>query len=66
MPSKWCRPPNLRSLISNTGRNALNAEGLKNVVAVQLDVTDPATIAAAKETIEQSEGRLDVLVNNAG
>jgi NAD(P)-dependent dehydrogenase (short-subunit alcohol dehydrogenase family) len=39
---------------------------LKNVVAIQLDVTDTATIDAAKQTIEQNEGRLDVLVNNAG
>ncbi|KAJ2933408.1 hypothetical protein H1R20_g3705, partial [Candolleomyces eurysporus] len=47
-------------------QNKINAEGLNNVVAVQLDVTDTATIAAAKETIEKNEGRLDVLVNNAG
>jgi NAD(P)-dependent dehydrogenase (short-subunit alcohol dehydrogenase family) len=33
--------------------------------ALQLDVTDPATIAAAAETIHKELGRLDVLVNNA-
>ncbi|TFK74732.1 NAD(P)-binding protein [Pluteus cervinus] len=33
---------------------------------VQLDVTSPASITAAKEFIEKEEGRLDVLVNNAG
>ncbi|WP_183976400.1 SDR family oxidoreductase [Tunturiibacter gelidoferens] len=33
---------------------------------VQLDVTDPASVLAAKETIETEVGRLDVLVNNAG
>jgi NAD(P)-dependent dehydrogenase (short-subunit alcohol dehydrogenase family) len=34
--------------------------------AVQLDVTDPASIAAAAERICNEFGRLDVLVNNAG
>jgi NADP-dependent 3-hydroxy acid dehydrogenase YdfG len=33
---------------------------------VRLDVTDAATINAAKETIEKAEEKLDVLVNNAG
>lgn len=33
---------------------------------VHLDVTDDATVDAAMRTIEQREGRLDVLVNNAG
>ncbi|KDR82468.1 hypothetical protein GALMADRAFT_206338 [Galerina marginata CBS 339.88] len=43
----------------------LLADGLKTVKFVLLDVTDPATIQAAKETIEKGEGKLDVLVNNA-
>ncbi len=34
--------------------------------AVQLDVTDKASIAAAAEHIGKTFGRLDVLVNNAG
>ena len=30
-----------------------------------LDVTDPASIAALRETIERDRGRLDILINNA-
>ncbi|WP_405055713.1 SDR family NAD(P)-dependent oxidoreductase [Kribbella sp. NBC_01505] len=33
---------------------------------IQLDVTDQASVEAAAKTIQQAEGRLDVLVNNAG
>jgi NAD(P)-dependent dehydrogenase (short-subunit alcohol dehydrogenase family) len=33
---------------------------------VQLDVTDDGTVATAAEEIRRREGRLDVLVNNAG
>src|SRR4029077_11313089 len=45
-------------------------EAAKNVgvtaCAVQLDVTNHASIAAAAERIRNELGRLDVLVNNAG
>jgi NAD(P)-dependent dehydrogenase (short-subunit alcohol dehydrogenase family) len=34
--------------------------------AVELDVTDPARIAAVVEDVLQRRGRIDVLVNNAG
>jgi NAD(P)-dependent dehydrogenase (short-subunit alcohol dehydrogenase family) len=37
-----------------------------DVHVVQLDVTDPASIAAAATRIDATHGRLDVLVNNAG
>ncbi|KAF8073572.1 hypothetical protein FPV67DRAFT_753723 [Lyophyllum atratum] len=43
----------------------LKAEDL-DVKLVQLDVTDLKSVAAAKDVIEKAEGRLDVLVNNAG
>ncbi|KAF8967027.1 hypothetical protein BDZ97DRAFT_561364 [Flammula alnicola] len=44
----------------------LQAEGFKTVKFILIDVTKLPTIQAAKDTIEKAEGRLDVLVNNAG
>lgn len=52
------------------GRGAAAAAALAglglDVRFVHLDVTDPATIAAAAELIEAEYGRLDILINNAG
>lgn len=47
------------------GEAAAKAIGV-NAHAIQLDVTDEVSIAAAAERIEAEFGRLDVLVNNAG
>src|SRR5581483_9435405 len=47
------------------GRSAAESVGA-NARAVQLDVTNQASIAAAAERIRTELGRLDVLVNNAG
>ena len=47
-------------------RAKLHADGLNAVKYVHIDVTDLASIQAAKEAIEKAEGKLDVLVNNAG
>ena len=43
----------------------LQAEGLP-VEALQLDVTDGASIADAVQLVRERHGRLDILVNNAG
>lgn len=47
-------------------QDKLYAEGLDGVKFIELDVTNLTTIVAAKEVIQKAEGRLDVLVNNAG
>jgi NAD(P)-dependent dehydrogenase (short-subunit alcohol dehydrogenase family) len=44
----------------------LGEEGLQNVVAIQLDVTKPDTILSARNIVEKEQGRLDILINNAG
>jgi NAD(P)-dependent dehydrogenase (short-subunit alcohol dehydrogenase family) len=44
----------------------LRASGLTNLAAVQLDVTNPESIRAARATIGAKTPVLDVLVNNAG
>ncbi len=44
----------------------LNALGFQDVELVQLDVTDQASVDAARETVGAQTDALDVLVNNAG
>ena len=44
----------------------LHAEGFPHVEAVQLDVTDNASLAAARAAVGQKTPVLDVLINNAG
>jgi NAD(P)-dependent dehydrogenase (short-subunit alcohol dehydrogenase family) len=41
-------------------------EGAPGITPIELDVTDSASVAQSIETVLAREGRLDVLVNNAG
>ncbi|MBW7673965.1 SDR family oxidoreductase [Chryseobacterium chendengshani] len=44
----------------------LNEKGFQNIKAIQIDSTKPDIILAAKNTIESEQGKLDILINNAG
>lgn len=44
----------------------LNESGLQNIKAIEIDVTKPDTILAARNIIEKEQGKLDILINNAG
>lgn len=44
----------------------LNELGFENVEAIQLDVTDKASVEKARSEIENKTEELDVLINNAG
>lgn len=44
----------------------LTAEGFKNIRAIEIDVTNPESVSKAKEIIEKEQGKLDILINNAG
>lgn len=44
----------------------LTQNGFKNIKAIQIDVTNPESILEAKNSIEKEQGKLDILINNAG
>jgi NAD(P)-dependent dehydrogenase (short-subunit alcohol dehydrogenase family) len=46
--------------------NKLNAEGIKNVEVIQLDVTNDESVKAARTEIGKKTKALDILINNAG
>jgi len=45
---------------------ALKSEGIENVMAIQLDVTDQDSVDAARREIGRHTEVLDILINNAG
>jgi NAD(P)-dependent dehydrogenase (short-subunit alcohol dehydrogenase family) len=44
----------------------LSQNGFQNIKAIQIDVTKPDTILAAANSVESEQGKLDILINNAG
>lgn len=44
----------------------LHKNGFQNIKPLQIDVTDPDSIVAAKTIVENEQGKLDILINNAG
>ncbi|MBZ4191823.1 SDR family oxidoreductase [Niabella beijingensis] len=46
--------------------NKLKAEGLSNVAAIRLDITDDASVKNARAAIGRQTRTLDILINNAG
>lgn len=44
----------------------LSEKGFHNIKAIEIDVTNEQSILSAKNTIEKEQGKLDVLINNAG
>src|ERR1700753_1106631 len=46
--------------------NKLLPEGLRNVAAIQLDITDDESVKNARTEIGKKTEPLDILINNAG
>lgn len=44
----------------------LSKLGYDNIKAIAIDITKPETIATAKAIIQKEQGKLDILINNAG
>jgi NAD(P)-dependent dehydrogenase (short-subunit alcohol dehydrogenase family) len=44
----------------------LAQNGYSNIKAIQIDVTNPESVLEAKNIVEKEQGKLDILINNAG
>lgn len=44
----------------------LDEQGFHNIKAIEIDVTNPESVLGAKNIIEEEQGKLDILINNAG
>lgn len=44
----------------------LNEKEFNNIKAIEIDVTNQESVLAAKNIIEDEQGKLDILINNAG
>jgi len=44
----------------------LKEQGFANIQAIEIDVTNPESILLARNIIEKEQGKLDILINNAG
>lgn len=44
----------------------LAEQGFSNIKAIEIDVTNPESISKAKDVVEKEQGKLDILINNAG
>ncbi|QOG00947.1 SDR family NAD(P)-dependent oxidoreductase [Flavobacterium sp. MDT1-60] len=50
----------------NAVAQELKKDGFENIKAIEIDVTKPESILAAKNIVEKEQGKLDILINNAG
>lgn len=41
-------------------------QGFSNIKAIEIDVTNSESVLSAKNSIEEEQGKLDILINNAG
>jgi NAD(P)-dependent dehydrogenase (short-subunit alcohol dehydrogenase family) len=46
--------------------NQLSKDGFENIKTIQIDVTNLESIQEAKSIVEKEQGKLDILINNAG
>lgn len=55
-----------KEVVDKVAAESTNDAGPGKIIAISLDVTDKDSIEAAVKTITENDGKLDVLINNAG